>query len=64
MSNHVQEFRCTNGKTAHIRFNAGADEWSVEEDESGQKFRNHSDALDLARFICGDPDYLRKIQAD
>lgn len=55
-SNGVEEIRCTSGKVAHIKYSQDHGNFSVVEDESGERFQNHGPALDRARLICGDPD--------
>jgi hypothetical protein len=54
LGNGREEIRCTSGNITHIVYNSG--KWMVEEDEEHRAFKNHGQALDLAREIAEDPD--------
>jgi len=60
LPNARYEVRCAPGDIVHFAFDFGNDTWGVEEDPERQVFRTKGEALDRARFIGRDPDFLNQ----
>jgi hypothetical protein len=52
------EVSCAPGDIVHIAFDGNDDTWTVEEDPENQTYRTRGEAVDRARFIGKDPDFL------
>jgi hypothetical protein len=59
LSNGRLQVRCVPGDILHIAYNALDDAWTVEDDPVHRTFRTRGEAIDRARFLGNDPDFLQ-----
>ena len=52
------EVRCAPGDIVHIAFDYSDDTWTVEEDPQHILFQNRGEAVNRARLVGRDPDFV------